>query len=168
MRVQSAVNCQRLDAAVLQLLGELNDDLVVAIPSQASLGSDGNVDRTHHLAGDLEHERHVAQHAGASALVGDLLHRAAKVEVYHIGVSLLRYPGSLDHGSHLTAINLYSRRALARVDDHLAQGAVDAANHGVGAHKLGIHHVGTLLAANLAERHVGHVLHGRQHHWLGT
>ena len=53
---------------------------------------------------------------------------------------------------------------LVNVDDHLAQSAVDVANHRVGTHKLGINHVGALLTANLSERHIGHILHWCQHH----
>ncbi len=158
------MNGERGDAAILQLLGKVHDVLAGVVPAQARLHRDGDIDGTHHGTRDVEQQRDVAQHACAGTLACHLFHRAAKVDVDDLGGSLLRDARRLDHGVHVATIDLDGSRTLTRIDVQLAHRAADAPHQRLGAHKLGVDHVGTLLAAYQAKRRIGDVLHGSEHH----
>ena len=157
-----------LYAAVLQLLGQLGDDEVVVVPAQSCLGGDGSLHGVDHGTGDVEHQRHVAQHAGPGALAGHLLHGAAEVQVDDVGMSLFHNLGGLDHRVNVAPVDLYAHGSLVVVDLHLLHGRPDVAHDGLGGHKLRVHHVGAVAFAQLAEPDVGHVLHGCEEQWVGS
>ena len=164
----AAVDGQRLDAAVLQLLGQLGDDELVLVPAQARLHGNGQLHGVHHLLGDLQQFGDVLQHAGAGALASHLLHRTAEVQVDEVWTGLLNDLGRLDHCLHVAAVDLNAHGALFVADGELLLGGLHVANQGFSAHKLGIDHRGAKALAQQAEANVGNIFHRCQKHRVWT
>lgn len=162
----AAVNGQRLNAAILQLLGQIGNNVVLLVPSQSRLGRDGNVDRLDNVACDVEHQRNVPQQSSAGAFSGHLLHGTAEVEVDDVGVPLLNNLCRLHHGVYVFAVDLDAHGTFLLVDGHLVEGGFDAAHDGIGRHELRVDHSSTKAFAKHAETDVGHVLHGRKEEGL--
>ena len=113
----------------------------------------------HHLAGDVEQQRDVSEHTRAGSLASNLLDRAAKVDIDHVGVRLFHHLGGLDHRLYVAAVDLYAYGAFLVVDDHLVEGGLDGAYHSLGRHKFGVDHCRTVTLAEHAETDVGHIFH---------
>ena len=161
----AAVDGERLYAAVLQLLSQLGDDEVVAVPSKSGLDRHGHVDRLDHLARDFEHERHIAQHAGSGTFARHFLDGASEVDVYHVGLGLFHDLGSLDHRGGVSAVNLYAHGPFFVVEHHLVERGAYRADDGLCRYELGIYHGGAKPLAEHAEAYVGDVFHRRQKEW---
>ena len=150
------------DTAVLQLLGQLDNNARLLVPPQTGLHRDGYLHGIDYGPGNLQHQRYIPQHAGPGTLAGYLLHRAAEVDVEHVGVSLLAHAGGLDHRIDKAAVNLDGHRALLVVYVQFAGSAVDIAHQRIARHKLRIDHIGPELLAHEAERLVRHIFHRGQ------
>jgi len=153
------VDGERLNAAILQLFGQLGDDEVCRIPSQPGLDGNGSLHRFHHLTGDFEQQRDVSEHSRACPLARHLLHRASEVEVDDVGSDLFHDFRGLHHRLHVTPVELYSHGALVVVDDHFVHCRLDIAHDGFSRYKFGVHHVGPETLAQLTESDVRHVFH---------
>ena len=162
------MNGECLYAAILQLLGKCGDYQIVAIPPEAGFHRHRNLHRIHHGARDVEQQRYVAKHARTGSFVSHFLYRTAEIDVEDVGTGSLGYLGSLHHRIHISAVDLNRRRAFSGLYAKLSGGAVDVSYQCIGRNKLGVHHIGTLLATNQSERGIGNVLHGSQHHRTGA
>ena len=151
-------------AAILQLLGQLYDNLRVMVPAQPCLHGDRHLHGIDDPARNSQHLGYIAQHAGAGAFAGDLLHRAAEVDVYHIGMRLLAEPGCLYHRLGEAAVYLYRYGTLGIDDVQLALCCRYVPHQSIGRHKLGIYHIGAKLLAHQPERGIGYIFHGSQQH----
>ena len=155
----TAVDGQRLNAALLQLFGQRGDDELFVVPTQASLNGNGQANGVDHALCDLEHLGDVLQHACTSTLAGDFLHRTAEVKVYQVWTGLFDHLCRLDHCLDVTTIDLDTHRTLLVADGQLANGRLHVANQRLGRDKLCIHHRGAKALAQHAEADVGHVFH---------
>ena len=156
---------ERLDAAVLELLGKVDDNLRVVVPSKSGL----NCNRKFHCiddgACDFEHEGYVAEHACSCSFACHFLDRTAKVDVDDVRVCLLLYYlGCLDHRSDLATVNLYGNGAFFVANGYLLQRAVYHADKCIGIGKFGVDHRCPELFAEESECLVGHVLHRCEEH----
>lgn len=156
------VDGQGGDTAVLQLFGQGGDALVLAVPAEAGLDGDGQLDGFDDLTRDVEHEGDVLEQSGAGSLAGYALDGAAEVEVDDVGAGLFDDAGGLDHGGYVASVDLDGYGALFLQDVEFLHRLVDAADEGVGRYELGVDHVGSLFLAEQAEAYVGHILHRRQ------
>ena len=132
LRASAAMNGQRLDAAILQLLGQVNDNLMALIPAQAGLDRHRHFYRINHGTRDFEHQGDILQHTRSGTLASHALHGAAKVDVKHIGLSLLHNLGRFDHGRHIATINLYGHRSLRLADAQFLLRLAYRANQRIG------------------------------------
>ena len=155
-----------LDATVLQLLGQVLDDEVVHVPSQAGLRRDGCAGHgIDYGTCDGEHLRHVLQESGAGALAGHLLHRAAEVEVEHVRPRMVHDDaGRLAHGIDILAVYLHGHGTLVVADAKFLQALVHQPDEGVAGHEFGIDHSGSHLPAQQAETDICDILHRCQQH----
>ena len=160
----SSVNGESCNAAVLKLFGKSGDDLMLAVPSEASLDCNWDIDCLDHLTGDVEQQRHILQHSSSSALACHLLDRTPEVDVDDVRTSLLDNLGSLNHTLHITSIYLNHHRTFLLKNLELTHRTVDVADERIGRNELGIHHVGTELFALKTEANIGHVFHWRKKH----
>ena len=76
-----------------------------------------------HLAGDVEHQGDVLQHARTGPLASHLFHGAAKVEVDDVGLGLFHDACRLDHLWHVAAVDLYAHGAFFITDVQFGHGA---------------------------------------------
>ena len=155
---------ERLDAAVLQLLSQVDDDLGALVPSETSLHRHGSLHRIDHRAHDVEHQRHILQHACSRPFACHTLHGTAEVEVYDIGLHRLHDACRLCHRVHVTPIDLYRHGALLVADGELLHRLVYLTDEGIARHELRVHEVGTKLLAHQPEAQVSNILHRCQQH----
>ena len=118
-----------------------------------------------HLAGDVEHQGDVLQHARTGPLASHLFHGAAKVEVDDVGLGLFHDLGSLDHRGGVSPVNLYAHGPFFVVQHHLVERGAYRADDGLCRYELGICHGGAKPLAEHAEAYVGDVFHRRQKEW---
>jgi len=158
------MNGKGLYAAILQLFSQSNDDFVVGIPAQPRLDGDRQTHGINHGAGNLQHQRHIAQHACPRPLARHAFDGTAEVEVDDIGVRLLHNLRGFDHCCHVAPVDLDGHGAFGITDVQFLFGFADRAYQGIGRHELGVHHVGSKLFTHQAESGIGNVFHrGKQH-----
>jgi len=155
----SAVDGERLYSAILQLLGKLGDDEVLAIPSQSGFYGYGHVDRFYYFSCNVEHQGDISEHSGSGTLSGNLLHRATEVNVNHIRLSLFYDFGSFHHILCGSAINLNAHRALFIAYRKLADSTLDASHQGFRRYELSINHGGSESLAEHAKANIRYVFH---------
>ena len=153
-----------LYAAVLELFGQVDDNLRLMVPSQPRLHRHGDFHRVDNGAGDFKHLWNVAQHTGSGPLPGHFLDGATEIDIKDIGTGSLHNPGGFDHRLHLAAVNLDGRRAFLRQNGKFSRGSGDIADKRVGGDKLGVSHIRAQFFTYQAKRLVGDVLHRSQHH----
>ena len=151
------------DATVLQLFGQLDDDTMIGIPTEARLDGHRDTDRTDDSPRDLEHERHVAQHAGSGTFTRHLLDRTSEIDVEHIGPSGLANLCGLDHGLDIAAIDLYRNGAFFVAYPQLFFGATDTADERIARDKFSVHHICTEAFTHQSEGGIRDVFHRRLH-----
>ena len=151
------------DATVLQLFGQLDDDTMIGIPTEARLDSHGDTDSTDDGARDLEHERHVAQHAGSGTFTCHLLDRTSEIDVEHIGPSGLANLCGLNHGLDIAAVDLYRHGAFFIAYPQLLFGAADATNERIARDKFSVHHIRAKAFTHQSEGGIRDVFHRRLH-----
>ena len=159
-----SVNCQCFNATVLQLFSQFRNDQLFVVPSQARFYRYRQLYRLYHPARYLQQLRYVLQHASPSPLARYLLYGAAKVQVYHVGSSLLYYFRSLHHRLYVAPVYLDAYRSLRVADGQLLYSRFYVAYQGLGAYKLRIHHRRSKPLTQQSEPDVRHVLHRRQKH----
>ena len=120
LRARASVDGECLYAAVLKLLGKVDNDLAVAVPSEACLDSDRKIDGFDYGTCDLKHFGHVAQESGSGSFPGDFLDRASEVYVDEIGACLGCHACCLGHRLGLTSVDLYGGGTFGPVDRQLA------------------------------------------------
>ena len=156
----TAMNCERLYAAILELLCQLPDNLALMIPSEACFHGDGKTDCAYHGTGDIKHQRYIAQHTCPGTLSRHFLHRTTKIDVEHIGMRLLLHDfGCLHHGVNVTSINLYSHRPFCIRHHNLVETTVDRTDQGFRTDEFGINHGCAKLTAQKPKCTVSHILH---------
>ena len=155
----SAVDGECLYSAILQLLGKLGDDEVIAIPTQSGFHGYGHVDRFYYFSGDVEHQRNIAEHSGSGTLSGNLLHRATEVNINHIWLRLFHNLGSFHHVLGGATVNLNAHRALLIAYRKLADGALDASYQGFCRYELSINHSSSKSLAEHAKANIRYVFH---------
>ena len=160
----ATVNGQCFNAAILQLFGQLGDDELFVVPTQAGFNCYGQLNGINHLAGNLQHFWYVLQHACASALTCHLFYRTAEVNVDQIRTGLFYDFGRLYHRLYVASVNLYAYRALSIADSQLRDGRFYIAYQRLGAYKLCIHHCGSKPLAKQSETNISHILHRCQKH----
>ena len=163
LRPRAAVYRERLYAAVLQLLGQRDDDPVFRVPSQTGLGGDGHTDGIDHGTGDGEHARNVLQETRTGSLAGHTLHGTAEIDVQHVGTRLLHHNlRRIAHRHGILAVDLYRDGTFLVADTEFVQTLAHHADQRVGGHKLGIDHRGAHPAAKQTETDVRNVFHRGQ------
>ena len=108
LTARAAMDGQRLDATVLQLLGQFGDNKIVFIPSQACLHSHRCMHCLDHLSGNFQQKRYVTQHASTRTFACHLLNRTSKVDVNHVRMSLFNNLGSFHHRLNVSSVDLYA------------------------------------------------------------
>ena len=151
------------DATVLQLFRQLDNDTMISVPTEARLDGHGNTNRTDDGPRDLEHKRHVAQHAGSGAFACHLLNRASEIDVEHIGPSGLADLCGLDHGLDVAAVDLYRHGAFFVAYPQLFFGAADATNERIARDKFSVHHIRAEAFTHQSEGGIRDVFHRRLH-----
>ena len=164
LRTRAPMDGQCLDAAVLQLLSQCGDDLVLAVPAQTRLHGHRQMHGIDHGSCDFEHQWDVTQHSCTGTLARHALHGAAEIDVDDVRSCLFHNLCSLDHRRHIAPVDLDHHGALLFQHAQLLHRLVDAAYQGIGRHEFRIDHVSTEVTALQAKTHVGHILHRRQHH----
>ena len=162
----TSMNGQSLNTTILQLLGQVHNHLMIFVPSQTGLHRNWHLHRIDHCSRNLEHQRNVLQHARTSPFASHTLHRAAKVQVKHIGLSLLHNACSLYHGRHIAAVNLNSHGTLLVADTQLLFCLCHRTNQCISRHKLRIDHISAKALAHQAESRIRNILHRCQEHRL--
>ena len=156
----AAMHGECSNSAILQCLGKFNDYLAIVVPAQTGLYGYGNLYRIDHRLCYLQQFGNILQHSRAGTLAGNLLHRAAEINVENIGAGSLDTLGSLDHRLYLVSVYLYGDGALLVTYIQFLHRAIDVAYERVARHKLCIHHVRTEAFAHKAKGSVGNILHG--------
>ena len=162
----TSVNGQSLDSHILKPLGKFDDDLRVFVPSESGLYGHRKFHSLHHLSGDLHHLVRFPHHSRACPSACNLVHRAAEIDIHKVCsmssgnlCRSFRHHGRIHHGLRNVAIDLYSDRSLVIICDELLERLSCVADKSVRRDELGVHHVGSELLADEAERRVSHVLH---------
>ena len=155
----SAVDGERLDSAILQLLGKLGDDEVLAIPTQSGFHGYGHIHRLHHFSCNIQHQRNISEHSGSRTFSGNLLHRATEVNINHIRLRLFHNLGSFHHILGGSAVNLNAHRALLIAYRKLADCALDASHQGFCRYELSINHGSSESLAEHAKANIRYVFH---------
>ena len=162
----ASVDGQSLDSHILKSLGKLNDDFRILIPSQSGLYGHRKLHGLNHLSGDLHHLIRFSHHSGASTSSCNLVHRTTEIDVHKVCTMpsgnlcrSFRHHGRIHHGLRNVAIDLDSDRSLVLICDELLERLSCVADKSVRRDELGVHHVGSELLADEAERRVSHVLH---------
>ena len=142
LRTGSPMNGERLNATVLQLLGQVNDYLMVVIPSQACLHRyQCPWHSIYDSTGDSQHLRHVLQHTCSSPLACHFLYGATEIQVQHIGVSLIDDDsGGFAHGVNEPPVDLNGNGTFIIGHLQLFEASVHHADEGVARHEFRIHH----------------------------
>ena len=162
----AAVYGERRDADILQPEGDLLDVLRLLVPSQPGLDRYGGLHGADDLPRHLDHQRHVAHHARTGAASGDLLHRAAEVDVDDVGPGRFGHAGRLDHRFDQMAVDLNAHGAFRVVDFEFLERLGGIADEPVRGDELRVDHVGAETFAHVAERGVRNVLHGGEQQGL--
>ena len=155
----SAVDGERLDSAILQLLGKLGDDEVLAIPTQSGFHSYRHVYRLYHLSCNIQHQWDISEHSGSCTLSCNLLYRATEVNINYIRLRLFYDFGSFHHILCGSAVNLNAHRALFIAYRKLADCALDASHQGFRRYELSINHGGSESLAEHAKTNIRYVFH---------
>ena len=155
----SAVDGERLDSAILQLLGKLGDDEVLAIPTQSGFHGYGHIYRLHHFSCNIQHQWDISEHSGSGTLSGNLLHRAAEVNINHIWLRLFHDLGSFHHILGGATINLNAHRALLIAYRKLVDSTLDASHQGFRRYELSINHGSSESLAEHAKANIRYVFH---------
>ena len=167
LAARSSVDSQCFDAAILQLLSQTDNHLVLVVPSEASLHGDGEFHGFHHSSGDVEHQWDILQHTCSCTLSSHFLHGATEVDVEHIGMGCcLHHACCFHHRFHVASIDLHGYGTLLVLHAYLLQGAIHVADQCIGTHKFGIHHLCSKFLAKNSERWVGDIFHRCQKHRL--
>ena len=164
LRTGAAVDGQCLDAAILQLLGKFHDDFMVLVPSQTGFYRDRNLYRIHYGTGDFQHLGDILKHACSCPLACHPLYRASEVQVENVGAGLFYDTRRFYHGFGIFPVDLDGNRTFGGTDVEFHHRLVYRAYQGVARYEFGIDHIGSEFLAKQAERRVGHVFHGGQHH----
>ena len=159
LRAGTAVDGQGADAAVLQLFGQGDDNLVLGIPAEAGLHGNGYLHRIDHGAGDLQHQRDVLEHARSGSLARHALHGTTEVDVEDVRACLFHNLGGFDHRGRVSPVYLDGYGAFFVADVQFLFRFADGAYQRVGRYEFGVHHVCTEAFAHQSESRVGNVLH---------
>ena len=101
------------DAGLLQDLRKLHAVAAAHVPAPAELGGHRYVDRLHHCLHDPGGGLRLAHQGGAIAVIDDLPHGAAHVDVQHVGTGALNGDlGRFRHADGVVAEDLHRRRML--------------------------------------------------------
>ena len=168
LRAGTAMDGQGADAAILQLLGQGDDNLMLGIPAEAGLDGDGYLHRIDYGAGNLQHQRDILEHTRSGSLAGHALHGATEVQVEDVRACLLHNLGSFDHRGRVASVYLDGYGAFFVADVELLLRLADGAYQGVGRDKLCIYHVGAEALAHQAEGGIGDILHRGEEHGART
>ena len=158
----AAVDGQGGNAGVLERLGEVDDRHGLRAVGQAGLDGDGERGATHHGGGDFQHLGNILQDAAAGTAARHLAHGASPVDVHKVGLGTLHHLEAAQQLLLVGAENLYADGTLSVREAHLAQALLGIAVQGLGGDELGHQPVGAHLLAELAERHIGHIVHRRE------
>ena len=157
---RAPVDCQSPDAHILQTLGNILYDDMLAVPAQARLGSDRQLHGIHHLPRHLDHQGDIPEQPGARSLLGYPLDRATEIQVNEIRLHLFHNPRRLNHRIHKAAVYLDGNRAFTIINGQLLQGFINGTHQRVRRNKLRIKPICPECLAKLPERRIGHIFHG--------
>ena len=147
-----------------QHLGHLHAVAAAHVPAPADLGRHRNGNGGVHRLHDAPREIRAAHQGGAVAVIHDLPHGAAHVQVDDLRPGLFQGDGGgLRHAGGIAAENLHRRRTLLRKAAQQGKGFFIAEAQGLGGDELRAGKGGALLPAEKAEGGVGNAGHGGQH-----
>ncbi len=155
----AAMNRQRRNAAILQLLGKRYNNLRLVVPSQAGLHGYRLFDRLHHLRGNIDHQLRSAQHARSGAFTGDFLYRTTEINIDDVRSGFFTNLSSFDHRRRIATINLYGYRTFLFTNSELFLCFLHIANQRIARHELGIHHIRPKSLTKQPEPDIGHIFH---------
>ena len=158
----AAVNAEGGNAHILQPLGQLDNRFVVGIIPQTGLDGDRQVRPLDEGFGNPQHLGNVFQNATAGPFARHLAHWAAPVDVDEVRFLLLHNVKTAQQLVLVGTENLDSDGMLRGGETHLAIALLGLAVQGLGGDELGDEEVGTEVLAELPEREVGDVVHGRK------
>ena len=148
---------------LLQDSGELHAVAAAHVPAPAELGGHRHRDGFHHCLHDASGLFRVLHQGGSVAVVDDLAHGAAHVQVHHIRPGMLQGDlGCLCHADRVTAEDLHCRRVLPGKLLEQGQGLLVVVAQGLGGDELRDGISRPQFRADLAEGDVRDPGHGGQ------
>ena len=125
----------------MELFGQRHDDFLRSVPTQTGFDRDGQFHCVDHSTGNLQHERHVLQHARTGSFAGHALHRTTEIKVDDVGMgALFDNLGGVANGNGVFAVDLYDHGALFVTHGEFVETATHHAYEGVGRHKFRVDH----------------------------
>ena len=155
----TSVDGQCGNAAVLQLLGQIDDDLMVGIPAQPGFYGNRYFHGIYYGAGDFKHFRNILQHSGTGAFSGYFLYGASEVDVQYVGTCFFYDSCGSYHGFGVFTVYLYGNGAFFIANRELLRGFIDRTYQCVARNKLGVYHICSKLFTHQTESGIGHILH---------
>ena len=150
------------NTAILQLFGQIDNDLVVGIPSETGFHRNGKFDCFYHFTRDVQHQRNITEHSGSGSFSGHTFHRTTEINIENIRPRRFTNLCRFHHCRDIAPVNLDSNRTLFISHIQLLLRLVDTADQSICRNKFGIYHIRTKTFAHQPERNIGNIFHRRQ------